>query len=178
MKNFNFNGKHLMVDAITKKPNILANASLGSSVLESIVERIDMTMILPPVTVKFPHNICEQQRILESLIKEGLADSQTAEEIETNLRLRKAESYGYSSFVMIAESHISLHTFPELGYFSFDCYSCKNFDEIVVLETIREHIETKYEVSQLCGRFPPKVIGGKIDLTNFSNNRKIITREV
>ena len=177
MKNFDFNGKHLMVDAIAKKPQILADASLGGSILESIVERIDMTMILPPVTVKFPHNICEQQRILESLIKEGLADSETAKEIKTNLELRKAESYGYSSFVMIAESHITIHTFPELGYFSFDCYSCKNFNEIVVLETIREYIETEYEVTQLCGRFPPKINGGKIDLTDFSNNRKIIIKE-
>ena len=38
MKNFDFNGKHLMLDAIVKKPKILADASLGSSILESIVE--------------------------------------------------------------------------------------------------------------------------------------------
>lgn len=177
MKNFVYNGKHLMVDAIAKRPEVLSDATLGSSILESIVERIDMTMILPPVTVKFPHNICELTRVLHKLEAEGLTDSATAKAIAQDLELRKAESYGYSSFVMIAESHISIHTFPELGYFSFDCYSCKDFDEVLVLETIREYIVTDYEVSQLCGRFPPKLENGMVDLSNFMSNRKIITRK-
>ena len=178
MSNFIFNGKHLMVDAIAKDHGILATASLGGDLLESIVERIDMTMILPPVTVKFPHNVCELNRVLRKLETEGLADSETAKSIAKDLELRKIESYGYSSFVMIAESHITIHTFPELGYFSFDCYSCKDFDEILVLETIRDFIATEYEVSQICGRFPPSIKDESIDMTPFTENRRIITRKV
>ena len=35
---------------------------------------------------------------------------------------------GISGFVMIAESHISIHTFPEKDYVFMDIFSCKPFD--------------------------------------------------
>ncbi|MGB3072835.1 MAG: adenosylmethionine decarboxylase [Candidatus Moraniibacteriota bacterium] len=33
---------------------------------------------------------------------------------------------GWSGFVVIAESHISIHTFPARGFVSIDVYTCKN----------------------------------------------------
>lgn len=33
---------------------------------------------------------------------------------------------GISSMVIIAESHVSIHTFPDRRFFSMDCYTCKN----------------------------------------------------
>ncbi|MBA4318328.1 MAG: adenosylmethionine decarboxylase [Flavobacterium sp.] len=33
---------------------------------------------------------------------------------------------GWSGFVIIAESHISIHTFPNRGFVSIDIYTCKN----------------------------------------------------
>ena len=38
------------------------------------------------------------------------------------------EDWGVSGFVLIAESHISIHTFPDRAYLSLDIFSCKNFD--------------------------------------------------
>ena len=38
------------------------------------------------------------------------------------------EDWGLSGFVLIAESHISIHTFPERSYLSLDIFSCKDFD--------------------------------------------------
>ncbi len=38
------------------------------------------------------------------------------------------EDWGLSGFVLIAESHISIHTFPDRGYLSLDIFSCKDFD--------------------------------------------------
>jgi S-adenosylmethionine decarboxylase len=35
---------------------------------------------------------------------------------------------GLSGFVLIAESHVSIHTFPSDGYVSIDVFSCKPFD--------------------------------------------------
>jgi len=35
---------------------------------------------------------------------------------------------GLSGFVLIAESHVSVHTFPLDGYVSIDVFSCKPFD--------------------------------------------------
>lgn len=40
----------------------------------------------------------------------------------------KAEDWGVSGFVIIAESHISVHTFPDRGYINVDVFSCKDFD--------------------------------------------------
>ncbi len=33
---------------------------------------------------------------------------------------------GWSGFVIIAESHISIHTFPKRGFLSADVYSCQS----------------------------------------------------
>jgi S-adenosylmethionine decarboxylase len=39
-----------------------------------------------------------------------------------------AEDWGVSGFVVIAESHISIHTFPDRQYLNIDIFSCKEFD--------------------------------------------------
>ncbi|MEM4137119.1 MAG: adenosylmethionine decarboxylase [Candidatus Anstonellaceae archaeon] len=40
----------------------------------------------------------------------------------------KPEDWGISGIVLIAESHISIHTYPEKNYASFDIFSCKEFE--------------------------------------------------
>lgn len=40
----------------------------------------------------------------------------------------KPEDSGISGFVIIAESHISVHTFPHREYVNIDLFSCKSFD--------------------------------------------------
>jgi S-adenosylmethionine decarboxylase len=47
----------------------------------------------------------------------------------------KPEDWGVSGFVLIAESHISIHTFPERSYINIDIFSCKEFD---AEQTIRD----------------------------------------
>lgn len=48
------------------------------------------------------------------------------------------EDWGISGFVMIAESHISVHTFPEHKEVSVDIFSCKLFDTDPVSTIIAE----------------------------------------
>jgi S-adenosylmethionine decarboxylase len=46
---------------------------------------------------------------------------------------------GVSGFVGLAESHISIHTFPGQSYVNIDIFSCKEFDaEAAVLDLQRE----------------------------------------
>lgn len=40
----------------------------------------------------------------------------------------KPEEWGVSGFVLIAESHISIHTFVKRYYVNIDIFSCKSFD--------------------------------------------------
>ena len=41
----------------------------------------------------------------------------------------KPEDSGVSGFVIIAESHISIHTFPHRDYVNIDIFSCRPFDQ-------------------------------------------------
>ena len=53
----------------------------------------------------------------------------------------KAEDSGISGFVIIAESHISVHTFPHRKYVNIDIFSCKSFDSDRALADARELFE-------------------------------------
>ncbi len=49
-----------------------------------------------------------------------------------------AEDSGISGFVIIAESHISVHTFPHREYVNIDIFSCKSFDSDQALADARD----------------------------------------
>lgn len=48
----------------------------------------------------------------------------------------KPEDWGVSGFVLIAESHIAIHTFPEHGQVWVDVFSCKGFDKTPAIDMI------------------------------------------
>ena len=50
----------------------------------------------------------------------------------------KPEDWGISGFVMIAESHISVHTFPEKHEVSIDVFSCKQFNPVQACQELTE----------------------------------------
>jgi S-adenosylmethionine decarboxylase len=51
---------------------------------------------------------------------------------------------GWSGFVVIAESHISIHTFPKRGFVSADVYTCKNgIDKRYVTDYFKEAFDLK-----------------------------------
>ncbi len=50
----------------------------------------------------------------------------------------KPEDWGVSGYVMIAESHIALHTFPERRLVWIDIFSCKDFDAAPICEDLKQ----------------------------------------
>lgn len=46
----------------------------------------------------------------------------------------KRDPGGWSGFVIVAESHISVHTFPKRRFVSVDVYTCKNGMDKVSIE--------------------------------------------
>lgn len=69
---------------------------------------------------------------------------------------------GLSGFVMIAESHISFHTFPKRGFVTIDVYTCQNnldttklteeFVEAFSISDVEEYVVkrgTKYPVENI-----------------------------
>jgi len=65
----------------------------------------------------------------------------------TVLRYRgtKPEDWGVSGVVLIAESHISIHTFPEKDYLSVDIFSCREFN----IEQAASHIKELFELDKM-----------------------------
>ena len=77
------------------------------------------------------------------------------------------EDWGISGIVIIAESHISIHTFPEKGFMSVDVFSCKNFD----IERATEYVATLFE---------PKKIDKKVVMRgrNFPSESEKVSKMV
>ena len=57
---------------------------------------------------------------------------------------RPDEEPGITGFVVIAESHVSIHTFPARdNYLTIDVYSCNDFDREYVLSYIKAMFKPK-----------------------------------
>ena len=52
-----------------------------------------------------------------------------------------SQDWGISGFVIIAESHISVHTFPERKYINIDVFSCKNFDVEKTISQVKSYFK-------------------------------------
>ena len=64
----------------------------------------------------------------------------------------KEEDWGISGFVLIAESHISIHTYPEKRYLSLDILSCKEFNVTRAIKMIRGHFSIEKVESNIVDR--------------------------
>lgn len=61
----------------------------------------------------------------------------------------KFQPQGVTVLYALAESHISAHSFPELGSITLDCYTCGNMDPRIGMEVLVQHFqptETHMEV--------------------------------
>jgi len=49
---------------------------------------------------------------------------------------------GYSGVCILAESHVTIHTWPEYGYAAIDMFTCgPNMDFDAGIDTLRKHFE-------------------------------------
>ena len=110
--------------------------------------------------------------------KEALADlnliSQTLDSYPERLQMTKimppyvftyhgnvAEDWGVSGVVIIAESHISIHSFPDKQFVTLDIFSCREFDVEKAIEFFCSVFKpSSYEKQLLMrGREFPRSIG-------------------
>ena len=59
---------------------------------------------------------------------------------------------GISGFVIIAESHLSIHTFPKRNYINIDIFSCKPFDSDRVLKDVEDFFDIHHANSWVINR--------------------------
>jgi S-adenosylmethionine decarboxylase len=94
-------GLHLMLDAYEADHDKLSDMARVFRFLRDLPPRIGMNALTPPM-------------VLEA--------TDTGTGFDTG---------GYTGVVIIAESHISIHTFPDKDFFTMDVYSCSDFADQV-----------------------------------------------
>ena len=117
-------GKHLLVEVITTNPKELPDKILIKKVFEEIVRAVNITPVLPPTIYQFPTKPESPKHILG----------------------------GLTAFYIIAESHLAIHTWPENNYLAFDLFSCKDFDEKIVVTIIKNNFSVKKLFQQTINR--------------------------
>lgn len=133
-------GKHIIIDGWFKVDSPLATVGGGHKFLTDFVAAIDMTIIVPPYIIEYPVDPCTFSRIMDSLKQESLTHSHLYQEMERLDIIRKGKLRGISGLVVLAESHIAYHTFPEYvqdentHFVSMDIYSCKWFPTAACVE--------------------------------------------
>lgn len=87
-------------------------------------------------------------------------------------------SEGVSGFVLIAESHISVHTFPARKYVNVDIFSCEDFDVEDALLALRQAFAPRRVEWKLLdrGREFPKQIGPTRAIV--ARDRLLVAREI
>ena len=97
-KNDLLKGSHLTLDCTGCNSEKISNIEIINHFLNELPQILGMRKIIDPVVLKY--------------------------EWDNN----SWDKGGISAFVMIAESHISIHTFPKAKLLTADIYSCKPFD--------------------------------------------------
>lgn len=60
--------------------------------------------------------------------------------------------WGLSGFVIIAESHIAMHSYPECGFITLDIFSCKDFETDAALKYFVDKFQIGTHEHKLLGR--------------------------
>ena len=108
-------GEHLIFDAYNCRFEPLMNMQHCYDVLEQLAKIASMRKITEPYLIK----------------------------AEGNETLGGKDPGGFSGFVIIQESHISIHTFARRGFVTIDLYSCKPFKTEGIVEYLKGAFETE-----------------------------------
>ena len=83
------------------------------------------------------------------------------------------EDWGVSGVVLIAESHIALHTFPDKEFFTLDIFSCKDFDVRKAVDIALDILQPVHfdEAVLTRGREFPRSIGRAVKVVNQDRRR-------
>lgn len=108
-------GSHLIFDAYGCSYDKLEDLEFCKKVLNDCVEICRMTKLTEPMVIK----------------------------ATPNTAVGGKDPGGNSGFVIIQESHISMHTFSKRGFLTMDVYSCKEFDPTSVINYLKTAFEAK-----------------------------------
>ncbi len=73
---------------------------------------------------------------LDTAIEDAVRDARAT---LLDLRIRKFYPQGFSAIALLAESHLSLHAWPELGYVALDVFTCGQADPQKIVNSLEKH---------------------------------------
>lgn len=146
-------GRHLIIDAtlLPESLPIVSSVEKMSFYLEEVTRITGMTLVFPPIAVKFPF-ASETHRLIEQLDKEKVT-SPTIHRFKQHIKQRDTQGSGVSAISMWLESHCTLHSWPEENYISIDLFSCKSYDADYVLEFTKQYMRFRSADALIVDRF-------------------------
>ncbi len=106
-------GSQLMLDCYGCNNKKLKNKSFISSFLKNLTKLLDMKQISKPFVIPYKTN------------------------------KKTFDKGGISAVILIATSHISIHTFPQNNYMNIDIFSCKKFSRRRVENFVKKEFGVK-----------------------------------
>ena len=138
-----FVGRHVFMDCLVEDTKAIRSIQDVYDFMEELSRKIDMTLVYPPIVARFPFAQSELEHFVRRLKSEGV-DCKTLKLMEELLHKRSTEDSGVSGISVWLESHCSIHTWPEEKFFSFDAYSCKDFDPFKCIELVIDWFDVSY----------------------------------
>lgn len=125
-------GRHLIIDGIFEDTwencENLSDRDYLSNYLERITKITGMTLVFPPMAMKFPF-AGETSKLIKKLDEEGACkNSKVFSEFKEHINQRDTEGGGVSAIAVWVESHCTLHSWTEKNYISIDLFSCSSYD--------------------------------------------------
>lgn len=135
-----FVGRHLILDVQTKTRRGIDEPQAIYNLLEELSKVLGMTLVYPPIVARFPWANSELEKFVSELNDEGIR-AKTVEKMESLIAARRDNLAGVSGITVWLESHAAIHTWTEENFFSFDAYSCKDFNTDEALNYILPHFD-------------------------------------
>ena len=120
VKKLHGKGNHLIVDGYTDSSEILEDKKAMKKLILDLVDEVGMRVISKPLIVKY----------------ESSSNDKTQD--------------GITATVILAESNVTIHTYPKYKFFALDLFSCEEFDIERIIDYLKENIGmVKYKKSIL-----------------------------
>ena len=147
-------GVHVTMDAFVKDASVFNKDTL-SCLFRDLVAALGMDILVGPNLVEVPTD------------PETLRRSQ-----ETGIF---ADEGGITGTCIISKSHVSIHAWPLQNFFSFDVFSCGDFDPYTAIDLIEARLGVKSSSINIINRKKPLVVKPAVYcITNKLNGKRYV----
>lgn len=151
-------GVHVIIDAFVNDASVFTQENL-TGFFRDLVKAIDMEILVGPNFIEVPVD----PEVLRKSQESGVF----------------ADEGGLTGTCIVSKSHVSLHAWPLQEFFSFDVFSCGDFDPEVVLKMTYERLGVRASNAHVINRKKPVCQQPAVYcITNTKNGKRYIGKSV